>query len=201
MMPPDEKANGFTLVELLLSISILVIIVGAISSALIVFLNTGGEASRRDDHTSGAATAASYIDRDVASAAQAAVGTSTCSGKANVVYLSWVDYVATAASPSPSPGPASTSGYGVAYAISSDAASTVSDHAPRYQLERWYCAPGQPAAQNIIVRDLVSTTDFQAVMATSPTCAGGLLKLTLKKYGADTGDDYSSQGCLAGRTR
>ena len=198
-----RQDDGFTLVELVLSLAILIVIIGSITSAMIVFLKTGGEASARDDHSIGAATAASYVNRDLASAGAVVSPPGTvCSSKVNQLALTWVDYVATSASPSPSPGPASTSKYVVAYAVAPDAESTAAapGHAARYELERWYCAPGVPAVSAVLVRNLRAITDFSS--AASASCSGGL-KIILKRYGQDTASssDYTSSGCLQGRLK
>jgi prepilin-type N-terminal cleavage/methylation domain-containing protein len=193
-----REEQGFTLIELVASIAILTIIIGAITAAMIVFLKTGGEASRRDDHSSGSATTASYLNRDLASASSASTTASTtCSGKSNKLVLAWVDYTATPASPSPAP---AASGYTVAYAMATDADSTTTDHAPRFQLERWYCAPGMTASSAVVLRDIVLTSDFTVTSSSSAQCPGGRYTVVLKRYAADAGPDYASNGCLKGRT-
>jgi len=192
-----EAEGGFTLVELLLSIAVLVIIVSAVSTALIVFLKSGREASRRDDQSLGAATAASYLNRDLASARTASTAASTtCSGKSNQLVLTWVDYTASTASPSPAP---SSGSFTVAYTVSVDSDSTASVGTTRYQLERWYCAPGTSGTSALLARDLNATTDFSATSTTTSACPGGQYAITLKRYGTDVGADYLNDGCLKGR--
>jgi prepilin-type N-terminal cleavage/methylation domain-containing protein len=199
--PTVRDDRGFTLIELVASIAILSVIIAAITTAMIVFLKTGGEASRRDDHSSGAATAASYLNRDLASANTATTAPSTsCSGKANRLVLTWVDFVATPANPSPSPA-ALSMGYTAAYAVTSDPDSSATDGAPRFQLERWYCAPGVAKQSSILVRDIFASTDVTASSVASGQCPGGRFTVTIKRYAQDTGADYASDGCLQGRTR
>lgn len=188
---------GFTLIELLLSMTVLGIILGSVTTALVVFLQTGTETSQRDDHTSGAATSASYLDRDLASADAAVVNGTSCSPVPARLELTWQEYTATAASPAPSPGDT----YRSAYAIVPDPSSVSAGGGTRYKLVRWLCAPGQPVTTSALVLNLLSTSDFTASVTADGNCPGGRVAIVLKRYNADAGSDYTSSGCLRGRTR
>lgn len=193
-----ERERGFTLIELLLSVTVLGIIMAAVVSALIVYLRTGADASRRDDHSGGAAIAASYLQRDLASADTSVVGGTSCSGMTNALTFSWTEYAASPASPTPAP----TGGtWTAAYALTSYSATDVAGNPTRYRLRRWYCPPGVSSpTPALIVQGLGAASDLSVTIGATGSCTGGsLLKLVLARYVADSGSDYSVNGCVKGR--
>lgn len=199
-----QTEAGFTLVELLISVAIMVIIISAISAALIAFLQNGKYTSERDDNSAGALLLSSYLDRDLASAGAAptitSVGGSTtkCGGSNNVV-LSWTDYSASPASPVPVPSTA----YTATYTVSPDP-----DNTDRCILTRVYRA-GASVDSTTLVTDLVNTSSNKAVTAalvTSTTssataCSTGTkLVVVLQPYEAETATTpYTYSGCANGR--
>lgn len=194
-----RRDQGFTLVELLISISILTIILGSISTSLIVFLKTGAETSRRDDHSAGAGLLASYLDRDLASAeSSSGVGPSACSGVTGTVrlILRWVEFDATPAFPTPVVGAA----YESAYAVDNDPAPGLVGSGQRTRLRRFACEVGGPTTTTLLVDNLgPAGNDFSA--STTGTCADGRTRLvaTLSSYYQDTTQPYSYTGCLKAR--
>lgn len=197
----NERDEGFTLIELLLSISILSIILGSITTALFVYLHNGREALERDDHSGGAAVAASYFDRDVASADTVSVGGAagtTCSGTTNIALLRWQDYGATATAPSPAPvGQPYTS----AYTVVSDPDSVPAGGGARYRLQRVSCLGGSVLSRSTLLPNLASsTTKATASVAPDTSCTSGqALTLTLATYSADTSDPYTFRACTKTR--
>src|SRR4051794_20933866 len=87
---PDD---GFTLVELLLSIVIMTIIMAALTTALMAFLHNAYVTTKRSTHSAGASLLATYLDRDLASASAVdpTPGT-TCSGSSNALVLRWTQW-------------------------------------------------------------------------------------------------------------
>jgi type II secretory pathway component PulJ len=190
--------DGFTLVELLLSIAILMIILGSITTALIVFLNNGREALERDDHSGGSAVAASYFDRDVASADTITTGGTTCSGSTNIVLLSWFEYSATTAAPSPAP---SGQPYRSAYTVVADPESVPVGGGARYQLQRVNCLGGTVLSRSTLVQNLASSTSkATATLTSDSSCTSGqALTLVLAPYSADTSAPYTFRACTKTR--
>lgn len=199
-MSDNRDEAGFTLIELLLSITILSIVLGAIVTAMTVFLSTGPETSRRDDHSSGAALAASYLDRDLASADTLSSSSNACSGLSNNrLVLSWTDYTSSTAAPVPVP----TGGtWTVAYALVTYNATDVAGSPTRYDLKRWYCPPGvSNPVPTLVATSLMTATDLTASVSTVASCAGtnASAQVVLRRYGSDPGPDYTFTGCLKGR--
>ena len=197
-MRTRRRDEGFTLVELLISISILTVVIGAITTAMIVYYNISRSTMERDDHSGGADVAATYLDRDLASADSISTGGTTCSGKTNVFSLKWNEWTASAGAPSPSPG---ASDYTVAYRIASDTTSTPVGGGARYQLERWYCPVGGSTTSTVLVDNLTSASPLAVSTAAITGCGASPAKVTLARYTGDAGDDYSFSGCIGGRKR
>lgn len=194
-----RKDQGFTLIELLISISILTIIVGSISTSLIVFLKTGAETSRRDDHSAGAGLLASYLDRDLASAeSTSGIGPSACSGVTGTVrlVLRWVEFTATPALPTPAVGATFES----AYAVDNDPEPGLVGSGTRTRLRRFACEVGGPTTTTLLIGNL-GTAGVDVSASTTGTCASGRTRLvvTLSSYYQDTAQPYSYTGCLKAR--
>lgn len=197
--------DGFTLVELLLSVAILVIIMGAITGALITFLKNGTYASERDDHSGGAVVLSTYLNRDLASADTVTTGAASCSGSGtSVLNLQWTEWTASAANPSPAP----TGGtWKTSYVVTNDTVAI--GGAARYQLLRRLCPPTGGSTDSIILRNLdaqtpgVASSVMQVVVGSAPTtCPAGTVTVTLPSYlDDDTGKTYNYAGCVKGRTR
>ena len=193
--------SGFTLVELLLSMAIIVIIVGSLSAALIVFLTNGTEALERDDHSGGSAVAVSYFDRDVASADSVTTGGTTCSGSTNLALLTWTEYVASATAPSPVPG---STEYRVAYTVVTDPTSVPVGGGTRYRLQRVLCQGGLEISRTNLVGNLVSSsTSATAAKSADSTCSSNeALTMTVAVYSNDStsgNSPYRFRACT--RTR
>lgn len=185
----DGEDSGFTLVELLLAVSILGVILGSITSALLVFFDGAVYTRDRDDHSAGASLAATYLNRDLASASSASAGGSVCSGVSNVISLTWSEWTASSSSPTPAAGVTYTS----AYTLQPDAASS------SFRLERWHCVGAAAPIRTALLTDLAAATEL--VQGTSADCPGTATSvvLNLRSYGDDTTADYSLAGCLNGR--
>lgn len=181
--------DGFTIVELLLSVAILVVIISAISSAMIVFLSNGTYTTERDDHSGGAAILASYLDRDLASADRYQLDASSapCSAGSKKLLLSWDEWTASSGAVTPTPGQAYSAAYGL-----------VSDGPGRFRLERWYCSGTTQISHSVLVTKLAGA-DFGSGTSVAACAVGSSLVASLSAYGEDVGSDYSYSGCLKGR--
>ena len=196
-----RQEEGFTLIELLLSMAIIVVIVGSLTSALIVFLVNGTEALERDDHSGGSAIAASYFDRDVASADTVTTSGSTCSGSTNVAYLTWTEYTASASAPSPAPG---STEYRVAYTVVTDPTSVPVGGGTRYRLQRVLCLGATETDRTTLVGNLTtSSASATATLATDSSCTSNqALTMTIAVYNSDstTGNSpYRFRACTKTR--
>lgn len=210
-MNREVQNSGFTLVELLISVAITMIIIGAISSALIVFLQNGTYATERDDHSGGAINLASYLNRDLASAdapPDLAVG-GACAGAGagvvNRITLRWTEWSATPAVPEP----AATGGtWRASYVVTADPTPVTPTRPQRYQLVRRLCPPTGPVDTTVLVDNLVGTTLSAAATSITiaipgPTlaCAAGAIQVRVPAYLSDTTEAYAYSGCLRGRIR
>ena len=190
------RDEGFTLVELLLSVSIVVVIISSLSGALIVFLRNSSDALARDDHSGGSALTTTYLDRDVASADTVTTGGTTCSGTTNLLAMSWSDFTASSAAPSPVPG----TSLAAAYTVVSDPSAT-----GRYRLQRVSCQAGAVVERTTLLGNLPSSsTSATVALAADTGCPGSgqALTLTVAVYGSDstTGNaPYRFRACT--RTR
>lgn len=199
MTSQRDQDGGFTLLELILSTTILTIIVGSITTALLVFLGNGLETLERDDHSGGAGIVSSYLDRDIASADDVvAPGGSTCSGSANLVLLSWYEYAATASAPEPAP---VGDPFRSAYTVTTDANSVPPDGSQRFKLERVHCRGTTVLSRTTLVPNLTTAgDDASAAVANSSSCASGKqLTLTLEAYADDSTDPYIFRSCTLTR--
>lgn len=190
-MTADDE--GFTVVELMLAVSILGIILAAISSSLLVFFDNAAHTSERDDHSAGASLAVTYLHRDLASASAATTGGTACSGTGNVISLSWNEWTATDALPTPREGTEFVS----AYALRPQPGTTPA----RYQLERWYCAGSAAAERVVLLTDLGGTAELAPSGTAGCTSPSTAVVLALESYEDDSTTDYSLAGCLNGRLR
>lgn len=195
-----ESDSGFTLIELLMSISITLVILSAVSTALLTFLSNGPYGSRRDDHSAGAILAASYLDRDLASAQlfTPATAPSSCTNTpATVLTLQWQDYTATVADPTPRQ---IGTAYTVKYQVELD--PTAPPRVPPCRLRRAYTsgasyAAAQTTLSSVVLVPQVAPAAFTAVASTS--CSNGL-DVRILRYDQDTTPDYHYLGCIGSRT-
>ena len=201
-MTQRRQADGFTLVELLLSVAILTIIVSSISTALIVFLKNGSEALARDDHSGGVELVGSYVDRDVASAATTSTstkgGSDGCSSgtTTNLLELTWNEYTASSTNPSPAP---QTTAYRAVYRLISDPDS---DLVGALELRRSSCQGAVLSDTTILLRGLSTATRSTASVSSvsSSICPSTQqLTLNLAAYGMDTTTPYTFTTCLKTR--
>lgn len=185
----SSKDDGFTIIELLLSVAILVIIISAISGAMIVFLSNGAYTTQRDDHSGGAAVLASYLDRDLASADrhQFDASSAPCKTGDKELLLSWDEWTASPGAVTPTPGQA----YSAAYDL-------VDDGAGSFRLERWYCRGTSQVSHTVLVTDLAAA-DFGNGTSTAGCAAGAPLVVLLNAYAEDVASDFSYSGCVKGR--
>lgn len=188
--------SGMTLVELLLSMSMVTVIISAISGAYIAFLSNAAETTARDDHSGGMALLTSYLDRDLASAA-ALPSTPSCvtAGATLKLHLSWTEYTATAASPSPVP--AGT--WHVTYSVAADPDGTPVAGPARYKLVRSICAPSVSQQTDTLVSGLGSAG---VIVQATPNCRGAdttRVDVTVPSYSTDSTEPYHYVGCVNGR--
>lgn len=91
-MTAGHRDRGLTLTELLITIAIVGIIMGVLSSATVVFLRNQGSISQRIDATRGLQQLVNYLPGDVASAQVITehAGPNTCgAGGTPILHLSW----------------------------------------------------------------------------------------------------------------
>ena len=194
--PAPRRDVGLTLVELLLSMSILTVIVTAISGAYIAFLSNAAETSGRDDHSGGVAALTSYLDRDLASAdALPTPAGCTVPGATPKLHMSWTQYTATEASPVPVPGGTWT----VTYSVADDPDSTPAAGPARYKLIRSLCAPSAAQQSVTLVSGLGS--DAMTVQTTAGCRGSGTtgVRVTVPGYSTDASEPYRYIGCVKGR--
>lgn len=199
-MTQERRQAGFTLVELLMAVSILSIIIGVLGTALSVFLRQAYDNDRRSLRTGQAAVLASYLDRDLASAGEGSLFDDAglaCSGQAdNVVTLKWYDFAASPANPEPT---RAATPHVVAYALADDEQS-----AGRKQLVRHHCpAAGSPVRASVL-RDVAPNEVTAALAPTdaADTCSGPGRSLTLRlaAHGLDQAVlNFEYAGCLKTR--
>lgn len=188
-----NRDAGFTVPELLLSVSILAVIISSLSTALLVFFVNGEEALERDDHSGGAVILSSYLDRDIASADVVATGGTACSANTNLLSLSWQEVSASQSAPLPvASGPV----YRAAYSVTADA-----EYAGTYKLQRSYCEGASLVETTTLVRDLASLSQAAtASVVSDASCGSGqALHLELTAYRDDTTEPYTFRACT--RTR
>jgi prepilin-type N-terminal cleavage/methylation domain-containing protein len=201
----DADDSGFTLIELIASMSISAIIIATLSTALISFYKNGAYTSRRDTHSAGKSLVAVYLHRDLSRAETPGPTTlSACTDLANdKLTLVWWDYgVASGTDPTPTRG----SEHVAEYLLENDTTTVrpgVSAGLLK-QLRRRTCMAGVAGIidNQVLVRDLMSG-DF-ASGGLAGTCAGGgtPVAATIRKYESDvTGADQVIRGCIDGRQR
>lgn len=183
-----RQDEGLTVIELLLSVSILTVIMASISSAMIVFFSNGSYTLGRDDHSAGAAIIATYLDRDLLSAeAVSTAGTASCdSGTPKDLVLTWSQWTASTTDVIPRAGDT----YQAAYDLVTTGSS--------YSLERWYCKGATELSHSVLLDDL-SSADF--VVSPAATCGAGSISVSVAvgSYRDDALADYHYSGCLKAR--
>lgn len=204
-MTSNRRDAGFTVIELLMSVAILTVIVGAITSAMLVFFTSAEDVLGREAHSGGAITVASYVDRDLASADSVRdLPDSSCSGVSNALVLEWTQWVPPPGSLAPEPIGGT---WTVAYAVVPDTPATAVDGTARYRLRRTFCSPTAPAKTSALLTDLRRTDDFLATVAAAGSCPDATatearqVVVTTRSYGDDSTPSYSSFGCVKGRIR
>jgi prepilin-type N-terminal cleavage/methylation domain-containing protein len=196
--PPDDE-DGFTLIELLLSISITLIILSAVSAALLTFLSNGPYTSRRDDHSAGAILAATYLNRDLANAQVFTAGTtpSSCGASAVTLFtLQWRDFTATSSDPTPRQ---NGTAYTVKYQVEVDPDAV--PRVPPCRLRRLYTSGLSYSGTQTVLSNVVLVPQVQPAaltITTSSDCSSGL-NVQLLKYDQDLNANYHLLGCLGTR--
>lgn len=225
-MTRSRRDGGFTLIELMMAMTIGAIVLSSLVAAMLTFLKNGNAITQRDDRSIGAALLASYLDRDFAStncsvssactvrtpdSADWASVSSSCSGVTNAAVLYWQEYTATPSSPTPSVAESVM----VAYAVIRDSTDSTAYKSARYEIKRWYCyQPGAPSAnppytgfigsvvdQEVLVRNLTGAPEF-SFSAGTPACATGAgYVLDLSRYSGDAASysGYTFTGCTNAR--
>lgn len=191
--------DGFTLVELLLTVAITGIIASAVSAAFIGFFRTGTSTSARDDHSAGGALLASYLDRDLASADTYSTTGSGCAvanaAPGTQVRMSWTE-----ARPNPDPTVLTTVAgpvYSVTYAmvLESPATPATSTRA----LVRRACSPSSTGQTVLLTALLPSTAITSTQSGACSSATSQRVVISLPSYGDDGTPGYSYGGCVRGR--
>lgn len=200
MTPTDRNDDGFTLVELLVSVAIMGVIMAAISTAFIGFLQTGAKTSARDDHSAGGALLASYLDRDLASAEEYSTTGTGCpvtnpAAGSPQLRLAWTEQ-----QPHPNPAVLALEAGGtwkVTYAVTLQTPSTPASSLR--QLVRRLCAPSGNE-QTVLLSSLAPGTVLSSASTGSCARAGSTrVVIGLPSYSDDTTEPYRYGGCVKGR--
>jgi prepilin-type N-terminal cleavage/methylation domain-containing protein len=205
-------ADGLTLVELLISVTILGIIMMALTLGVMTFLHNAYVTTKRSTHSAGASLLATYLDRDLASASAVTTPPGTaCSGATNILAMTWTQWtVPTSGSADP------TATGGDVYTVAYDIIPTPTTPGT-FQLDRWECVqtggagPVSSVSHNVVASQLSASNAFAVVAATNscPTSATPFAA-TLTQFinvheGAtsvkepDATTKYQYAGCLNGR--
>jgi prepilin-type N-terminal cleavage/methylation domain-containing protein len=207
---------GFTLVELLVAVTILGIIMSTLTAALIAFLHNGETNNHRGDNAAKASILADYLDRDFASAAAMTTTASgqTCSSPVGapptlVFQLTWQDWTASTTNPTPS---RDAIRWSAQYFEQAQPAATADDihNATPFQIVRQLCkitgTTGTVTQNSVLVTDLVSATDLavsQSAGSNPSACspASPNAVVTLKAFGPDPQSVglYTFNGCVGSR--
>lgn len=177
--------------------AILTIIMGALTGALITFLQNGTYTIERDDHSGGALVLSSYLNRDFGSSDSVpSTSTSACSGPGTAVLtLSWTEWVASVTAPAPAP---SGGTWRASYVVTADPSAST-----RYQLHRRLCAPDGSVDSSLLLRNLTGASPAAVVSLTSTVssrCPAGEITVALPQYVDDAAaGSYRFSGCLKGR--
>lgn len=100
LRPGEDADGGFTLVELLLAVSILGIVIAPIGLAMMTSLSIIGRSEQRFTDSRSSLIAAAYFSSDVASARTILTNDpAACGGGTAVISLSWADAAGITAAP------------------------------------------------------------------------------------------------------
>jgi prepilin-type N-terminal cleavage/methylation domain-containing protein len=198
-----RQDDGFTLIELIVSVSITSVIIATIGTALISFYENGAYTSRRDGHSAGKSLVATYLTRDLSRAeTQTATTLTSCQDAArDRLTLRWWDYNVTSAS---DPTPTRTTEHVAEYLLEPDTTTVRPGVSGLQQLRRRTCVSGGGGGtiveNKVLLRDLAAS-DF-AVGGPAGTCASGgtPMAVTIRKYETDSAAvDQVIRGCIRGR--
>lgn len=201
---PGPAEEGFTLIEMLISIVITGIILAVLVSGFLVFFTNGAYTRGRDDHSAAAEILGVYLDRDAASATDAKVPaapvkcTSGMSAQP-LLTLSWWPYNAGTLPDSTPVQAGDTDKYTVVYALVGDNLDS-----SKCMIQRTYSSGAVQVAQNAVVHDLPlqSSASFTSSV-TGATCGDSSsqtpLTATLQRYSGEGSGDYIYRGCLNAR--
>lgn len=174
-----SRDDGFTLVELLITIVITGVIVGVISTAMIVGLHADASTRTRLAESHDAQLVSVYLPPDLQSTSGdvvAAPATNTeCSGGPNFLRLKWTEQLTTGGA---------TTTYVAAYRIAQDPTSG------EWQLVRYSCTNGGAATTIVVAHNLKAD-------CTDPDCtvvlSGTQVKMRLTEASTD-GYTYTISG-------
>jgi hypothetical protein len=154
--------EGVTLVELLLSMTIMALIIGPLSAGLIIGLRTAGETNTRLAGSADAQLLSIELPPDIASAGKlpgdvvvSTTANTECSGATNSLRLRWT---------------AGDTGAAVTYQAAYFVTGTTQEG---WKLRRAYCVDGAAAITRTVARNLASAT------AASSTISGNRVSMTV----------------------
>jgi prepilin-type N-terminal cleavage/methylation domain-containing protein len=153
-----HNEHGFTLVEVVIAVGILVLLTGAMATAVVVYLNTTDETAQRLTESPDVQIAAAYFGQDVQSSS---TFTTTCGtiavGATRLLDLSWTD---PGSAPESTDDGARTASYVVA---------TVGN---QKQLLRYYCTPTVVNPSPTTLVDFVDPSTTPMVTCSTGTVDG-----------------------------
>lgn len=164
---------GFTLVELLIALTISILIIGPISGAVIIGLRTTDSSSLRLSQTRDIEYVQGQLPRDVQSATDVqanvtAAATSACSNTASLLKMTWSTATLNTAAVPPT---ASAQNYEVDYYYQATVPATFP---PTGSLVRMVCPAGGPNTTKVLATSLSTSAALQTAVA-----SGGTVTLTL----------------------
>lgn len=177
-MTAAHRDRGLTLTELLITVTIVGIIMGVLSSATIVFLRNQNSASQRIDETRGLQQLVNYLPGDVASAqviTQNADPLNCGTGGIPILHLSWQEEFGT-----------TISRYSVTYREFSGVEN---------RLTRFHCRNGSlvPTSTVIVARN------FSFLQINSATFANGRVRISINY--PETSNTPASRRTLTAQSR
>jgi prepilin-type N-terminal cleavage/methylation domain-containing protein len=159
-----QREGGFTLIELVVTVTILPIVIGGIAVALVSVFSIQGNVGSRLSDSDDAQIVSAYFVKDVESASMltTSVAEACGSGHNQLLGLEWN-------------GQANTSGNGSTYQSVASYVS-VQEGNGKYSLVRDYCGAGastNPTSSTTVSYDISSTQLSPMISATAPCDSGG----------------------------
>lgn len=150
----DRPDAGFTLVELLLAVSVMLVIIVPLTNIFVLGLQTASGGLQDTTNSADAQALAGFFDTDVTNAETVSTTSTSCGGTGTVLLLAWTD---------------GSKSVQVAYRVLADPAmqAELNVSSPIDRLERVRCVDSIEADSTLVARSVLRTP------AVSVTCDGG----------------------------